>query len=32
LRRLMQSMNNGYDGRPKSQLQKRPPQAPDNGD
>jgi hypothetical protein len=28
---MMQSMNNGGDGRPNSQWQKRPPQTPDNG-
>lgn len=28
---MMQSMNNGGNGRPNSQWQKRPPQTPDNG-
>ena len=28
---MMQSMNNGGDGRPNSQWQKHPPQTPDNG-
>lgn len=28
---MMQSMNNGGNGRPNSQWQKRPPQNPDNG-
>jgi uncharacterized protein YidB (DUF937 family) len=28
---MMQSMNNGGDGRPNSQWQKRPPETPDNG-
>lgn len=28
---MMQSMNNGGDGRPNSQWQKHPPQSPNNG-
>jgi hypothetical protein len=28
---MMQSMNNGGDGRPNSQSQKHPPRSPDNG-
>ena len=28
---MMQSMNNGGNGRPNSQWQKHPPQTPDNG-
>jgi hypothetical protein len=28
---MMQSMNNGGDGRPNSQWQKRTPKTPDNG-
>jgi hypothetical protein len=28
---MMQSMNNGGNGRPNSQWQKRPPQSPNNG-
>jgi hypothetical protein len=28
---MMQSMNNGDDGRPNSQWQKRPPRNPQNG-